>query len=154
VKSLHGWMLAILMAGAWPTQAGAKPQFSAYEGRDALQEGQGGTSITRNGVGYWTTGAPPRRYRIIGILTDTKCLGVKLCGDPVNRPATAETIKANGGEAAIVLGKSNDARGMVGGGAAYAGPRYTLGFGWSSAVVEHGTTMLIIKYLPDELRKP
>jgi hypothetical protein len=102
---------------------------------------------------YWTTGAPPRRYQIIGVITDTKCLGIPVCGNPINRPAIAEAAKAGGGDAVIVLGKSNDVRGMVGGVSSYAGPNATEGFGWSAAVVEHGSTMLVIKYLPEDAPK-
>jgi hypothetical protein len=102
---------------------------------------------------YWTTGAPPRRYQIIGVITDTKCMGIRLCGDAINRPAIAEAARSGGGDAVIVLGKSNDTRGMVGGSASYAGPNATEGFGWSSAVIERGSTMLVIKYLGEEPRK-
>jgi hypothetical protein len=149
VKQSRGWMMAILIAGTWTTQAQAKPQFAAYEGQDSIQTGRGGTRVTRNGMDFWTTGAPSRRYRITGVITDKKCLGTKLCGDPINRPAIAEAAKAGGGDGVIVLGKSNDTRGMVGSASAYSGPHATDGFGWSSAVVDYAATMLVIKYLPE-----
>lgn len=154
MKPWYGWTLVILASGVWTTPAQAKPQFAAYEGLDAIQQGRGGTRATRNGIDYWTTGAPPRRYQIIGVITDRKCMGISLCGNAINRPATAEAVRANHGDAVIVLGKSDDTRGMVGGASAYAGPNATEGFGWSSAVLERGATMLVIKYLPDEGRKP
>jgi hypothetical protein len=147
------WRIGILLAIIWAAPAQARPQFAAYEGRDAVQEGRGGTRATRNGMDYWTTGAPPRRYQIIGVITDTKCMGIRLCGDAINRPAIAEAARSGGGDAVIVLGKSNDTRGMVGGSASYAGPNATEGFGWSSAVIERGSTMLVIKYLGEEPRK-
>lgn len=154
VKSWQAWIPAILLAAIWTSPAQAKAHFAAYEGHDAIQEGRGGTRATRNGMDYWTTGAPTRRYQIIGVITDGKCMGIKLCGDPINRPAIAQAARAGGGDAVIVLGKSNDVRGMVGGSASYAGPHATQGFGWSSAVLERGTTMLVIKYLGEDARKP
>jgi hypothetical protein len=136
-------MLAFALAGP----AGAKPQYAAYEGTDSLQQGRGGTMVTHNGVDFWVTGAPPRRYQIIGVITDRKCLGLSLCGDPLKRPAVAQAARAGHGDAVILIGKSDDARGMVGSAASYPGPHYAAGFGWSSAVAEHGTTMLVVKYL-------
>lgn len=154
----RGWLpamlMAVTMAMAWTTPAQAKPQFAAYEGPDSVQEGRGGTRMTRNGVDYWTTGAPPRRYQIIGIVTDNKCLGSRLCGDPIDRPAIADMVKANGGDAVIVLGKSNDARGMVGGASAYGGGNFATGYGWSAAISDHASSMLVIRYPPEGPRKP
>lgn len=149
MRPSRAWMMAMVIAGTWTAQAQARPHFAAYEGLDAIQQGRGGTRATRNGMDFWTTGAPPRRYQIIGVITDTKCLGTKLCGDPLKRLAIAEAAREGHGDAVIVLGKSDDTRGMVGGASAYAGPHATEGFGWSSAVIERGLTMLVIKYLPD-----
>jgi hypothetical protein len=44
--------------------------FIAYEGRDAVQQGNGGEKKTVNGVDFWSSGAPPRKFKIIGYVTD------------------------------------------------------------------------------------
>ncbi|MCZ8018641.1 hypothetical protein [Novosphingobium sp.] len=43
-------------------KAGAKIEFSEYSGPELIERGEGGTKITKNGIDYWTSGKPPRRY--------------------------------------------------------------------------------------------
>lgn len=147
-------LLAVLIACAYSGQVQAKSHFAAYEGKDAVQEGRGGTRVTKNGIDYWTTGAPPRRYQIIGIITDKRCLGSKLCGSAEGSPAVAEAAKAVGGDAVIMMNEQNDVRGSVGGATASGGRNFASGFGWAAAVGDRVAQLLVVKYLPDEPAKP
>jgi hypothetical protein len=46
--------------------------FVAYEGKDAIQEGKGGEKKTVDGIDFWSNGAPPRKFKIIGFVTDSR----------------------------------------------------------------------------------
>jgi hypothetical protein len=46
--------------------------FVSYEGKDAIQEGNGGEKKTVDGVDFWSNGAPPRKFKIIGYITDSR----------------------------------------------------------------------------------
>jgi hypothetical protein len=41
--------------------------FVSYEGKDAVREGQGGERKTVDGIDFWSNGAPPRKFKIIGL---------------------------------------------------------------------------------------
>lgn len=145
---------AILLFLASIGQAEAKSHFVAYEGKDSVQEGRGGTKVAKNGIDYWTTGLPPHRYQILGIITDKRCIGSKLCGDPVGSPAIAEAAKAAGGNAVLFMSEVDKAMGSVGGASAYGNGHSASGFGWSAMVGDHVTTLVVVKYLPDGAVEP
>lgn len=90
-------MAGLLMAGS----AVAAPKFAAYEGSDAIVQGQGGTRITKDGVDFWTSGAPPHRYQILGVLTDQRGSGL-FSGDVVGSSGVVARVKELGGSAVIV----------------------------------------------------
>jgi len=46
--------------------------FVSYEGRDAVQEGNGGEKKTVDGIDFWANGAPPRKFKVIGYITDSR----------------------------------------------------------------------------------
>jgi len=52
--------------------AQAKIDFAAYEGPPQIIQGTGGTKITKNGIDYWTTGTPSRRYLGSGLIRATR----------------------------------------------------------------------------------
>lgn len=123
--------LAALLAST-PAIAGTK--FAAYEGRDTVQEGQGGTRVEAHGVDFWTTGAPPRRYEILGVLSDTRGAG-PLHGEAVGSKRVAAQIRERGGQAAILLDQDSQVRGgVVAGGAVMLARRNT-------------TKLLVIRYV-------
>ncbi len=47
-------------------------EYLAYEGRDAIREGQGGTKRVVDGIDFWETGSPPRKYQVLGIINDDR----------------------------------------------------------------------------------
>ena len=55
---------------SWPVM-GAQV-YATYEGTASIQIGSGGTKVTANGIDYWTTGTPPRRYQVLEISTDAR----------------------------------------------------------------------------------
>jgi hypothetical protein len=112
-------------------------QFAQYEGPAAEQSGTGGTKITKDGVDFWTTGTPPRRYRILGVLTDSRyeAWGKKAVGSG----GVARRIRELGGDAVVVLDREDRSDG------AYVLPMGPSVIGGED--VKTVTQLQVIKYL-------
>lgn len=127
---------------ASPALAGAKIEFSEYSGPELIERGEGGTKITKNGIDYWTSGKPPRRYQVIGRITDRRSEEWD-GGHAVGSPTVAKKVKQAGGTAVIML-EQND----VGAGSSGAG---SVAGGWGSFFSMGGTktttTFVVVKYL-------
>lgn len=141
----------VAIALASPAAAGAK--FAVYEGKDAVQEGRGGARLTWDGIDFWTTGDPPRRYEVLGVLTDTRGGGI-LSGDAIGAPSIIKKVKALGGSGVIVLDRSsrqtgtiynNRANGTYGDGRVNA-----FGTGIAVPITRNTTQMLVVRYLEDD----
>ena len=76
----------------------AKQEYATYEGLDAIQQGRGGTKITKNGIDYWTNGTPPRRFQVLGFLTDARKNRL-VDGNVVGSKSVAEKTLRVGGSA-------------------------------------------------------
>lgn len=62
----------LLLLAACTLLAGcASTEFTPWFG-DAIQQGTGGTRRVVNGIDVWENGTPPMRYRIIGIIDDSR----------------------------------------------------------------------------------
>lgn len=109
-------------------------KFAAYEGLDAIQEGRGGTKVTKDGVDFWTTGAPPRRYQVLGILTDKRGTGI-LRAEAFGSADVAKKITALGGNAAVLADEEINVIGAVVNG------------GVATSVRRATTQILVLKYL-------
>jgi hypothetical protein len=104
MRELRHWsavfalVIVSLMAA---TPADAKNEFAPFEGPNAERVGEGGTKLTKNGIDYWTTGTPARKYRVLGILTDQRYAswGPRI----LDSKSVAKEIKDAGGNAAIVM---------------------------------------------------
>lgn len=139
-------ILAIVLALTASASAHARPKFVAYEGKDSVSEGRGGTKVASHGVDFWTTGEPPRRFQVLGVLTDNRSRGW-FNGDAVGSGSVAAKVKEAGGDAVIILGQSSKVTGYVHGGQATLSGGTAYGFGWSQPVSEETTQMVVIKYL-------
>ena len=64
--------LAVLLAATVPLPARAAPKFLAYEGKNAIHDGQGGDKQTVDGVDFWSDGDPPHKFQVLGSLTDRR----------------------------------------------------------------------------------
>jgi hypothetical protein len=127
-----------------PAFAQAKIDFAIYEGPPKVATGEGGTKITKNGIDYWTTGTPPRRYQIIGFVQDRRD-ELMDGGHAIGSPSITSKVKRAGGHAVIV--ESQDEVGKTGGFGS-ASPFFGfLAMGGSKTV----TRMIVVKYLPDEV---
>lgn len=139
--------IGILLLIAAPVNASTK--FQAYEVKDQIIEGEGGTRETVLGVDFWTTGTPPHKYKVIGIIIDDRNKGM-LTHDAVGSEKVAKVIKEAGGDAAIVQSQSERTTGVVSSGSASYGYHYGFGTAFASAVRREKSEMIVVKYLPSD----
>jgi hypothetical protein len=152
--------LCIVLAGLLlAAPALAAPEFKTYEARNPVREGQGGERKTVDTIDFWTNGDPPRRYQIIGSLTDerhkTGLWGMIRMSS--YESDIAKAAKAAGGDAVILVSENDQVVGIVGGGFGDANATYNGNtanasgswFGTSRPMKEHDSRFLVIKYLPD-----
>ena len=90
--------LAFVILCQSPAYAQAKIDFSAYEGPPQVQVGTGGTRIVKNGIDYWTSGTPPRRYQVIGMVQDRRDETWD-GGHAIGSPSIAAKVRKAGGDA-------------------------------------------------------
>ena len=140
---IYGITAAFALALSAPAFAQAKIDFAIYEGPPKVVTGEGGTKITKNGIDYWTTGTPPRRYQVIGFVQDRRD-ELMDGGHAIGSPSIASKVKGAGGNAVIV--ESQEEVGKTGGMGSINPYFGFLAMGGSKSV----TRMLVIKYLPDE----
>ena len=121
---------------SWPVM-GAQV-YATYEGTASIQIGSGGTKVTANGIDYWTTGTPPRRYQVLEISTDAR--KDRLAdGHVLGSKSVAKRTREAGGDAVIF----NDADTKLAGVSGYAANGYLAG-----RIVNRTTThLIVVKYL-------
>lgn len=124
-----GLVLALSLAAGG---AAAASDFASYDGKDAIRDGQGGTKITTESVEFWTSGSPPHRYRILGVLTDSR--GSGLLSGSVTGSGVAKHVRALGGDAAIILSQDSQVRGAI------------ISSGVVGVARRNTTQLLIVKY--------
>lgn len=160
MKQLLAAAVTVFALAALPEIAAASTQFLAYEGRDAIQEGQGGNKKVVDGVDFWIFGAPPHRFQVLGMLQDERwksgLYGLVRVSNLEHD--IAKTVRAAGGDAVILEDQHDKAWGLAGssfGGGSWSGNGW--GGSWSgssfSTVHPYGTKELlyvVVKYLPDE----
>jgi len=125
-------LIALALAAAPP--AFAKQKFLAFEGDEQIARGTGGTRVTKDGVDFWTTGTPARRYKVIGVINDKRGDGW-FSREVAGSPAIAKLVKKNGGDA-VIMGEAREQNN----GYVFAGNA-------AIAVRKNLTQMLVVKYL-------
>jgi len=144
--------LGLLLAVAFP--ALAAPEFSRYYARDAVQEGQGGEMKEVEGTEFWSNGAPPRRFEIIGYLTDRRH-ATGLIGAMRLKSLEKDIAKAarsNGGDAVILVGADRELVGFASSGQANAfstggGSANAQGSSFSAPVAKQNSRYAVIRYV-------
>ena len=123
--------------------AAAGTEFLKYQGRDAIQVGQGGSSKVVDGIDFWIDGTPPRRFQVLGTISDerhkTGLIGVIAMSGLEHD--VAKLAHEAGADAVILSGAQDNVEGYVGstGSTAYVRP-----------IESHASRYLVIKYLPDD----
>ena len=105
-----GAILSLSLAVAMPTVLIASPEFLAYEGRNAIHDGQGGEKKNVEGVDFWFNGDPPHRFKVLGAITDrrmkTGIYGmIRMSG---LEPEIAKLAKNAGGDARVEPDERHD----------------------------------------------
>jgi hypothetical protein len=90
-------------------------EFVAYEGRDAVQQGNGGEKKNVNGVDFWSNGAPSRKFKIIGYVTDSRLKSgligiIRMSG---RDSSIAKEAKKAGGDAVILTNSEAVTKGYI-----------------------------------------
>lgn len=178
MRAICYWMAVACTLGMvlGPCGASAGTEFLAYEGRDAIHEGQGGERKTVNGVDFWMRGKPPKRFKVLGSITDRRhesgIFGAirmsELDAD------IAKTAKAAGGDAVMLEGQDTDVIGTSSfastdvsgstygsssgypGGSSYSGGVQGNAFtvGSAHAIRKHDSRWIVVKYLADDDAAP
>lgn len=91
-------------------------EFVAYEGKDAIQEGDGGAKKTVDEIDFWSDGAPPRTFKLIGFITDSRMKSgligkMRMSG---LESSIAKEAKKAGGDAVILMSAETETKGYVG----------------------------------------
>jgi len=133
----------------------ASTQFLAYEGRDAVHEGQGGEKKVVDGVDFWMGGSPPQRFQVLGSITDERWESGLYGLMQMSRLEhdIAKAVRAAGGDAVIVTDSEDRVWGY--GTSTYGSANYGNGFAWGSAHSDthpygtRATRYIVVRYLPD-----
>ena len=140
-------LVAFGALAASPVQA--KQTYASYEGADAVQVGTGGTKLAKNGIDYWTTGSPPRRFQVLGIITDAR-KNRAFDGDVLGSKSIAKLATKAGGDA-VIMG-TGDIRnvGTVSSFNANAYGNSAWGTGFRRTITRTTTQIIVIRYLPEQ----
>lgn len=139
-------------------------EFLPYEGKNTVQEGEGGTKKVVDGVDFWADGAPPRTFKLLGYITDrrhkTGLVGwIRMSSLDSD---VAKLAKENGGDAVILVASEAETVGTVGssygsarGNANTVGGNTTMhATGWSTgssaAVQKQQSKYAVVKYVERE----
>ena len=154
-------LLLMLLGFSLAVPATAAERFDAYDGPDIVTIGKGGTKVVRNGIEYWTLGMPPRPFRVIGVIKDSRT-NRWWDGDPIGSKAIAKLTRTANGNAVVVVDSNTNLEAIesyysgCGGGSAVASNNWAswsggfFGSGSTSAVNRTNTRLLVIRYLTDE----
>jgi len=77
---------------------GCSTNYYVYSG-SGIYDGKGGASKNINGVDIWLVGTPPRRFRIIGYITDSRPAPIPMARRDADLAAEA---KKNGGDGILL----------------------------------------------------
>jgi hypothetical protein len=86
-------------------------EYLPYEGKDQVVDGQGGTKTVVNGMEVWANGAPPRKFKVIGLINDDRMDNILLSGS-IDDDAVAKAREV-GGDALINLGSQSRVTGYT-----------------------------------------
>lgn len=159
------WVAVLSLALTFGLQQALAEGFTPYEGKDAVQEGTGGSKKTVDGIDFWSNGAPPRKFQIIGFMEDTRrksgLFGMARMASLEG--SIAKIAKKEGADAVILVESGDEVIGLysqnnqtVRGTASGSGNTTYMqgsGSGASSSVgvKDHHSKYAVVKYLPDEV---
>src|SRR5215510_44096 len=125
-------LLALLLNAALLVGC-ASTEYQALESQAPITgQGVAGTRQVVDGVDIWTFGTPPRKYRVLGVINDTRGAGpVPMAG---YYSGIAAKVKQYGGDAAIEVSSQRQYIGT----ASFANATTTTSGGYSGAGYNYG----------------
>jgi hypothetical protein len=148
--------LSLLAVALSLALAGCSTNYYTYSG-PAVIAGQGGAAKRVDGIDIWLVGAPPRKFRIIGYIEDSRP------GGPIPMAARnakiASVAKSQGGDGVLITSDFANYLGSVTTGNAYTtgqanfvgnnvyGSAFTTGTAVSASIVRREGRFYVIKYL-------
>lgn len=143
--------------------AHVQQEYAAYEGVQKTFQGEGGTKTVTDGIEFWTSGSPPRKYRVLGVLTDQRRdqrFSAASFGSDV-----ASEVKKVGGDAVVILDQAKEFVGTYSTSTANANTRGSastvnnstyfqrnttaFGSGANLAIRDKIVRLLVVKYVDD-----
>jgi len=133
MKNTHiylGVVLASLLTVGCST---VSTNFKPFEGKSDVVEGKGGTKVVVDGMEIWENGDPPRKYKVIGIIEDSRGGGL-----PMNslKEDMVEKAREAGGDALIQGDSESEITGYA--------PTYA---GMSGTLRKNHAKFTVIKYV-------
>lgn len=89
----------------------ATVDFQPYEARSTVFDGTGGTKVVVDGVDFWANGTPPRRYKLLGVVSSE--IGAGVGAESLIRTAVSAEVKKRGGSAAIEVSNNQAFAGVI-----------------------------------------
>lgn len=116
MKCTSAVLSTLLALSILPVSETFAQEFQAYEGRNAIREGDGGTKKNVDGIDFWSNGAPPYRFKLLGFITDRRHKSglfgmISMSG---LESSVAEVAKKSGGDAVIQVSSEAETVGAVG----------------------------------------
>jgi hypothetical protein len=85
--------------------------FQPYESRTNVFDGSGGTKVVVDGVDFWANGTPPRKYKLLGVISSE--IGAGVGAESLIRTAVSAEVKKRGGNAAIEFSNNQAFAGVI-----------------------------------------
>lgn len=107
MKLICAWLVvAVVLLGC------ASVDYRPYEGKENVVQGEGGTKDVVDGVEFWMTGTPPRKFRMIGIATGA--IGAGYGADGMIQSSIVSKVKDLGGSAAVLISGNTSGGPIIG----------------------------------------
>lgn len=90
---------SLLLAAILPLVAGCATEYHDFA-RTAVMNGSGGEKTTIHGIDLWTAGLPPRKFEVIGLITDSRPCGMLALCTRASR--ISSLAREHGGDALIL----------------------------------------------------
>ena len=127
----------------------ASTDFQAWEGRNSVVEGRGGTKKVVDGVDVWTNGDPPRRFQILGIIDDEHPGGIIAMAEL--KHDITKKAREHGGDALILISSSSQLAGYYSAGAVntqvYGGSATSFGSATTIPITRRASKFAVIRYV-------
>jgi hypothetical protein len=142
------------------TLSHAKTEFLTYDGRNSVQQGDGGNKKVVGGIEFWIDGTPPHRYQILGEIVDERwksgLLGMIQMGN--FEKDIAKLAKAAGGDAVLLADEHDNVVGVMGTSFGSASGNGYSAFGsassFASPLTRQASRFIVVRYLPDPPPSP